>query len=112
MIYLKNTIFFYSSFSGKSGRLEFGIYFLVNVIIYFTAIFLHQTINLDNEKVLNFFYICFIILFTFIPIQAATTRRLNDLNANPAYLIFNFIPILNFVFKIFLLLAKRNRKID
>ncbi len=110
MRHFKNIFFFYSSFSGKSGRIEFGIYLLVNILTYIIGIHLHENINLDNEKILNFFYICFIILFTFIPIQAATTRRLHDLNVNTTYLIFNFIPVLNVVFKIFLLLAKRNTK--
>ena len=110
MKHFKNIFFFYSSFSGKSGRIEFGIYLLINILTSITAIYLHENINLDNEKALNFFYVCFIILFTFIPIQAVTTRRLHDLNVNPIYLIFNFIPILNLVFKIFLLLAKRNTK--
>lgn len=71
------------------------------------ALDLHRNINLDNEKILNIFYTCLIILMTFVPMQAATTRRLRDLNANPTFVVFNFIPILNIAFTIFLLFAKK-----
>ena len=106
----KNALFFYSSFTGKSGRIEYAIYCSVTSLMSYLALDLHHNINLDNEKILNIFYSCLIILVIFVPMQAATTRRLRDLNANPTFVLFNFIPILNIVFTIFLLLAKRNNK--
>lgn len=109
MKYLKNMIFFYSSFSEKSGRIEYAIYVISFILMHLLALHLHQTINLNNDKILNFFYICFILLLTFIPMQAVTTRRLRDLNANPSFVIFNFIPILNFIFITFLLFAKKHK---
>jgi len=112
MEYLKNTLFFYSSFSGKSGRIEYGIYCIVNILMYYFALDLYDDVNLDNEKILNLFYVCLIILIIFVPMQAATTRRLRDLDANPTFIIFNFIPILNLAFIFFLLIAKRNIKLQ
>lgn len=105
--HFKNAFFFYSSFTEKSGRIEYVIYCSVMLLMSSLALDLNRNINLDNEKILNIFYCCLIILVTFVPMQAATTRRLRDLNANPAFVIFNFIPVLNIVFTIFLLFAKR-----
>lgn len=112
MINLKNLIFFYSSFSDKSGRIEYGVYCLINILMGYFALYLYSNVNLDNEKILNIFYSCLILLMTFVPMQAATTRRLKDLNANPTFFLFNFIPILNIVFVIFLLVAKRTVKLE
>ncbi|RKR05274.1 uncharacterized membrane protein YhaH (DUF805 family) [Flavobacterium sp. 90] len=107
MINLKNLIFFYSSFSSKSGRIEYGIYCLINVLMGYFALYLYSNVSLDNERILNIFYSCLILLITFVPMQAVTSRRLRDLNAKPTFFLFNFIPILNIVFVIFLLMAKR-----
>lgn len=49
---------------------------------------------------------------TFVPMQAATTRRLRDLSANSVFLIFNFIPVLNIAFTVFLLLAKKKHQLQ
>lgn len=110
LVHLKNIFFFSASFSGKAGRVEFGFYLIFNILMYYLALDLYSKVNLDNEKILNLFYVCFIILITFIPFQAVTTRRLRDLRINPTYIVFNFIPILNLVLKIFLLIIKRNIK--
>lgn len=105
---LKNLLFFYSSFTTKSGRIEYAIYFLGNVLLCYIALDLYRNVNLNNEKILNIFYSCLIILLTFVPMQAVTSRRLRDLNANPTFFIFNFIPILNIPFVIFLLFTKKS----
>lgn len=102
-------LFFYSSFLEKSGRIEYGIYAFFTILMQMLALYLYQTINLNNETILHIFYSCFIVLFTFVPMQATTARRLRDLNANPAFLIFNFIPVLNIVFIAFLLLARSKK---
>ncbi|WP_426485041.1 DUF805 domain-containing protein [Flavobacterium sp. 2] len=109
MKYFRNMLFFYSSFLEKSGRVEYGIYAFFTILMQMFALHLYQTIDLNNETILHFFYSCFIVLFTFVPMQAVTARRLRDLNTNPAFLIFNFIPVLNIVFIAFLLLAKKTK---
>lgn len=108
MKHLKNISFFSCSFSEKSGRVEYGIYSLACTFMNYLALDLLQNVNLDNEKILNIFYSCLILLLTFVPMQAVTTRRLNDLTVNPTFVIFNFIPILNLLFAVFLLLVKKN----
>ena len=67
---------------------------------------LYSEINLDNEKILNLFYVDLILLLQFIPMQAVATRRLRDLNINTTLIIINFIPIVSLLFKIYLSLAK------
>jgi uncharacterized membrane protein YhaH (DUF805 family) len=108
MKYLKNILFFFSSLSGKSGRIEFGIYFFINILLEILMMILYSEINLDNAKILNLFYIYIIILLTFVPMQAVSTRRLRDLNINPTFVFINFIPILSLLFKVYLTSAKGN----
>ncbi|MFL9831511.1 DUF805 domain-containing protein [Flavobacterium sp. ST-87] len=108
MNHLKKILFFYSSFSGKSGRIEFGIYFLVYIVLQIIMLHLYSEVNLDNEKILNLFYIYLILLLQFIPMQAVVTRRLRDLSINTTLIIINFIPILSLIFKIYLAVAKPN----
>lgn len=106
----KNLIFFYSSFTQKSGRIEFAIYLLINIVTNYFALDLYRNVNLDNEKILNLFYICLIVLLTFVPMNAVISRRLRDINANPTFVVFSYIPILNFAFLVFLLVAKSKKQ--
>lgn len=105
--HIKNVLFFSSSFSGKAGRVEYIIYLIITASLSYFALDLHKNINLDNEKVLNFFYICLIILFTFIPFQAVIVRRLNDLEIKTSWIILSFIPIIGALFKIYLCFKKK-----
>ncbi|SHH38436.1 DUF805 domain-containing protein [Flavobacterium johnsoniae] len=110
MRFLKNIFFFSASFSGKAGRIEYGFYLLFNILSGSLAFDLSKKVNLNNERILYLFYDCLIILFVFVPMQAVTTRRLRDLKANPTFIIFNFIPVLNLAFISFLLLAKQKKQ--
>lgn len=110
--HFKNSMFFCTSFKDKAGRTEYGIYIFCSLLIYYFALHLNRQVNLDDERILNIFYQCLIILFSFVPIQAVTTRRLRDLNSKPIFVIFNFIPVLNIAFAFFLLLAKRKTNDD
>jgi uncharacterized membrane protein YhaH (DUF805 family) len=71
---------------------------------------LYSKINLDNEKILNLFYVDLILLLQFIPMQAVATRRLRDLNLNPTLIILNVIPIISILFKIYLSVAKSHSR--
>lgn len=106
MNHFKNILFFYSSFSGKSGRMEFGIYFMIYSVLQVIMLHLYSEINLDNEKIINLFYIDLILLLQFVPMQAVATRRLRDLDLNTSLIILNVIPVISFLFKIYLSIAK------
>lgn len=95
----------------RAGRLEFLIYLIIRILTGVFLLCLSSKTNWNNESVINLFYICLILLVTFIPIVAATTRRLRDLNVNTVWIIINFIPIVNIVFNLLLLFLK-SKKID
>jgi uncharacterized membrane protein YhaH (DUF805 family) len=103
---LKKIILYYSNFSGKAGRFEYSIYFILNVISYLGILYLNSKKSLDDKTILYLFYICLIFLLKLIPMMAAATRRLRDLNLNTGLVIIIFIPILNLIFEIFLMTKK------
>ena len=108
---LKKLHYYFFSFSGRAGRLEYSIYFIFNLLCTFYILELHANTNWNDKTILNLFYIYIIVLISFIPIQAATTRRLRDLNLNTGWIIINLIPTVNLVFSIILLIVKgKNRK--
>ncbi|MBF4516051.1 DUF805 domain-containing protein [Flavobacterium sp. ANB] len=107
---LKKLWIFWFSFSGKIGRNEFKVYFLIDSILEIGIIVLYANVNLDNRNILNLFYLCILLLLKFIPMQVAITRRLRDINLNPVFIFINFVPILNLLFRIYLSVAKE--KVD
>ena len=81
----------YDDFSGKSSRVEFWSFALVNFIIYFLMIILLG----DNSK----FHIIFRVLI-FLPALAITVRRLHDVGKSGEILI--AIPLSAFLGYIFM----------
>lgn len=79
---------------------------MIYSILQMIMISLYSRINLDNEEILNLFYVDLILLLQFIPMQAVATRRLRDLNINTTLIIINFIPIISLFFKVYLTVAK------
>jgi uncharacterized membrane protein YhaH (DUF805 family) len=106
MKYFKNIVHYYSNFSGKAGRLEYFIYIFFQVIAYVVIFHLYSKTNWLDKTILNLFFIHLTFLVIFIPIQAVTTRRLRDLKINRGLIFINFIPMINMLFKIYLILAK------
>lgn len=103
---IKKLLFYVSSFSGKAGRVEYSIYFLINIISWNVILNLYANTNWNDETIINLFYIYIILLLKLIPIKAAATRRLRDLNKNTGLILVTFIPILNIVFEFALLFIK------
>jgi len=110
MFFIKKIIYYYSSFSGKAGRVEFSFYLLLEIIANLFAIYLFANFSLDDATIIHLFYNLLIILITLIPIQSATTRRIRDLDINCGYIFINFIPIVNIIFKVCLLTIKGRNK--
>ena len=73
-------------------------------------IYLNTQINWNNETIIYLFYIDLILLLKLIPLKAAATRRLRDLNLNTGLIVISFIPVVNVIFEI-LLLFKKGKKI-
>jgi uncharacterized membrane protein YhaH (DUF805 family) len=103
---IKKLLFYFSSFSGKAGRLEYSIYFLINILSWNLIFYLYNNTNWNDDTLIYIFYIYLILLLKLIPIKAAATRRLRDLNQNTGLIFITFIPIINIVFEIALLFIK------
>ena len=106
MKFIKIIKYYYSNFKDISGRIEYSIYFVIDVIANFLIYFLKQNASINDKSVINLFCIWIILNVTFVPIQAVTTRRLRDVGIKESIIIINFIPIINIVFRIFLLFKK------
>lgn len=92
------------NFSGKAKRIEYLIFFFVDISSTLLLFDLYYKIDLDNPITLkNVFYCCLIFLITFIPVQAAITRRLRFLGFPTWIIIINYIPLVKYLFKLFLL---------
>ena len=109
MKYFKLFRYYYSDLDGKSGRLEFGIYLLVNIIANLLVLYLIKNTNWGNKTVINLFYTWIILNVLFVPFHAVTTRRLNDLGKNKMLIILNFIPIIKMFFSLFLFFKKTKK---
>jgi uncharacterized membrane protein YhaH (DUF805 family) len=109
MKYFKLFRYYYSDLDGKSGRLEFGIYLVVNIIANLFVIYLVKNTDLGNKTVINLFYTWIILNVLFVPFHAVTTRRLNYLGKNRMLIIFNFIPIIKMFFSLFLIFKKTKK---
>ena len=109
MKYYKLFRYYYSDLDGKSGRLEFGIYLVVNIIANLFVIYLVKNTDWGNKTVINLFYTWIILNVLFVPFHAVTTRRLNYLGKNRMLIIFNFIPIIKMFFSLFLIFKKTKK---
>ena len=94
----------YSNFSSNSNRLEYGIYQIINLIVIIIVFDFSSRINFKTNDVMYLFYVWIVVLITFVPLQSVTVRRLNDLKHNRTLIVFNFVPFINIIFKIYLLI--------
>ena len=105
----RNPLLSIINFSGKAKRIEYLIFFFVDISSHLLLLDLYYKIDLDNPITFkNVFYCCLIVLITFIPVQAAITRRLRFLGIPSWIIIINYIPLLKYLFKLFLLTKYKN----
>ena len=109
MTFFKKIFYYYSNFSGKAGKLEYFIYIFMQFISGLIILYLNSKINWIDKTILNLFYMYLIFLLTFIPVQAVTTRRLRDLGISINLVVLNFIPIINILFKVYLICASNGK---
>ena len=107
---LKKISHYYCGLSGKSNRIEYCIYFSLNCIANFIALQLRNNIDVNSQNILNLFYALLIVNFILVPINAVSTRRLRAIGLNTALIYLNFIPMLNILFRLYLLFKKENTK--
>ena len=94
----------YANFSGRANRSEYGLSILLMLVLFYAAIFFFNFIDsyylkaIINSKTM--------IFFLFIPFNAVTVRRIRDLGYNGGFVFLNFIPYVNFLLVICLLIIK------
>ncbi len=99
----KRALYYYSSFSGKAGRIEYLLYFLIDILIWKTLWFLNSNTNWSDRTIINLFYLNLILLLRLIPMKAVVVRRLRYLKQSVGLVILSFIPIVNLVFEVTLI---------
>jgi uncharacterized membrane protein YhaH (DUF805 family) len=100
----KKILYDYNNFTGVSGRLEYGLYQILNVSLYFIIPF-SLDLSIEDYKTNKVFYLFLVLIYILIihvPLNAVTTRRIRDLGHNRVFVFFSWIPILNIIFKIYL----------
>ena len=97
----------FANFSGRATRNEYGSWvffmFLMLIVVSLFAYFIDDNL----VRALNFQILIFLL---FIPIQAVTVRRIRDLGFNGGYIFLNFIPYVNFLLILSLLILKGEDK--
>ncbi len=97
----------FANFSGRASRMEYGSWILFMSIMLIVVSLFAYFIDDNLVRSLNFQILIFVL---FIPIQAVTVRRIRDLGFNGGYIFLNFIPYINFLLVLVLLIVKGENK--
>lgn len=97
-------IYYYFNLKGKANRVEYGIFLLIELVVNVSAYLLFLNTNFYDKTVVNFFYCWIIFNITYIPILAVNTRRLRYLKLHGGLIVLCFIPLISWVFRLYLLL--------
>ncbi|MFY7731812.1 MAG: DUF805 domain-containing protein [Flavobacterium sp.] len=101
--YLKVVRDNYANFSGRARRAEFWNFIICNIVI--TLLLSLLIFILDDTGITM--YIAY-ALVTFLPLVAATVRRLHDTNKSGLYILVGFIPVVGGIWLLILLAADGN----
>lgn len=101
--YLKVVRDNYANFSGRARRAEFWNFIICNIVI--TLLLSLLIFILDDTGITM--YIAY-ALVTFLPLVAATVRRLHDTNKSGLYILVGFIPIVGGIWLLILLATNGN----
>lgn len=96
--YLKVVRDNYANFSGRARRAEFWNFIICNIVI--TMLLSLLIFILDDTGITM--YIAY-ALVTFLPLVAATVRRLHDTNKSGLYILVGFIPVVGGIWLLILL---------
>jgi len=80
----------YFDVQGRSTRMQYWMFYLLNLIAIFVFAILDASLNLDSP----FFYMAY-VLVSFIPVVTVGVRRMHDSGRSGWWLI---VPIVNLVF--------------
>lgn len=97
----------FANFSGRATRSEYGIWLFFMFLMFIVVSLFAYSINDNLIRALDFQIFIFLL---FIPLQAVTVRRIRDLGFNGGYIFLNFIPYINFLLVLVLLIVKGENK--
>jgi len=93
----------YATFSGRTSRMGFWSFYLLNLLMVFSLAFTEQMLGLRLGSGPFGLLTSLYLLGTLIPWVAITVRRLHDSNLNGAWAFLYLIPFANLLLLIFAL---------
>jgi uncharacterized membrane protein YhaH (DUF805 family) len=99
----------FANFSDRATRKEYGYYILFNIVL---ALVLYLMSRITDNKLALFFNFEIYLLVLFVPMQAVTIRRLHDLGMKWYFVILNWVPFVNLLFTLYLLIAKGEKGVN
>lgn len=99
----------YANFSGRATRGEYRYFILILVVL---VVFIGLMYVLNHSNLSLIFNLCVFQLVLFVPLQAVTIRRLKDLGMNWHYSLLFFLPFLNLLLMMYLLLTPGQRGVN
>lgn len=100
----------YATFDGRTSRSEFWKFYGITMLLFTVTVLLDLLIIEFSDDAIYAGYISLIFVFVlFLPILAATARRLHDTGKSSWYLLLNLIPLLGGATLLFLLLMAGQR---
>ncbi len=94
------------SFSGRSSKLEYMMFHLFNLIIMATVLTIDFLISLLVHGLPYGIITAIYLVFLVIPFLSATIRRMHDSGKSRWQLIFLFIPVINIIWIVDLILSE------
>lgn len=98
----------YANFSGRATRSEYTTWLLLGFLIYIGGCFFGYLVK--NNIVFYFLNYQVLGLLLLIPFSAVTVRRIRDLGFNGGWVFLNFIPYVNVILVLSLLIFKGEEK--
>jgi len=103
MHYFINPLKKYAVFNGRASRKEYWMFLLLHFIVYFTlAIFSSPLSFLLSLNTIDISLIYIIAML--IPTYSAAARRLHDTNRSAWWLLASFVPFINIIIFVFLVM--------
>lgn len=88
----------YATFTGRARRKEYWMFTLIHLIICFAITIPAVILASNGDEELGGIFIILLMLYilaTFIPSLAVTVRRLHDTGRSGWWILLNFIPVVN-----------------
>ncbi|MBL7471409.1 DUF805 domain-containing protein [Robertkochia sediminum] len=96
----------YADFSGRAGRTEFWMFFVINKILIFLALMIDHVVGTSSPDNLYGVFSVLYLLAVFIPALAVRVRRLHDVGESGWMLLIGVIPVIGTIWLFVLYITK------